>query len=92
VKHWRSATKVGTAAVRDFIKVVARENIAGGLFLSTHGYTSMAFEHLTELDRERVKFGGREKVLTLCKTYSKQRAGLWSPPQCLSDILYEQVL
>lgn len=91
VKHWRSATKVGSGIVGDFVKVIARENVAGGLLLSTHGYTGTAFEHLTELERERVKFGGREKVLTLCKTYSKQQAGLWSPPNCLSEILHEEV-
>lgn len=92
VKHWRSATKVGPAAVKDFIKIVARERVVGGLFLSTHGYTSTAFEHLAEIDRDRVKFGGREKVLTLCKTYSKSRAGIWSPPECLSEILLEHVI
>jgi restriction system protein len=66
--------------------------MVGGLFLSTHGYTSNAFEHLTELDRERVRFGVREKVLTLCKTYSKRHAGIWSPPECLSEIFHEEVL
>lgn len=89
VKHWRSATKVGSGAVSDFIEVVARDKVAGGMFLSTHGYTSTAFEHLTQLDRERVSFGGREKVLTLCQTYSKAQAGLWSPPSSLREILIE---
>lgn len=89
IKHWRSATKVGSGSVSDFIEVVARDKVAGGMFLSTHGYTSTAFEYLTQLDRERVSFGGREKVLTLCKTYSKAQAGLWSPPSSLREILLE---
>ncbi len=89
IKHWRSATKVGSGSVSDFIGVVARDKVAGGMFLSTHGYTSTAFEYLTQLDRERVSFGGREKVLTLCKTYSKAQAGLWSPPSSLREILLE---
>lgn len=92
VKHWRSATKVGSGSVSDFVGVIAREKVAGGVFLSTHGYTSTAFEHLTQLDRERVSFGGREKVLTLCQTYSKAQAGLWSPPSSLREILTENLV
>lgn len=49
VKHWRSATKVGSWSVSDFIQVVARDKLARGMFLSTHGYASTAFEHLTQL-------------------------------------------
>ncbi|MDV3459236.1 restriction endonuclease [Sphingomonas sp. HF-S4] len=91
VKHWRSATKVGSGAVSDFIEVIARDKVAGGLFLSTHGYTGNAFEYLTQLDRERIRFEGRDKVLTLCQTYSKAQAGLWSPPASLREILHEKI-
>lgn len=91
VKHWRSATKVGSGAISDFIEVVARDKVAGGLFLSTHGYTGNAFQHLTQLDRERVQFEGREKVISLCQTYSKVQAGLWSPPSSLREILSEAI-
>jgi len=41
VKHWRSATKVGSGVVSDFVEVIARDKVAGGLFLSTHGYTGI---------------------------------------------------
>jgi restriction system protein len=91
VKHWRSATKVGTAAVTQFVRVVARDKVAGGLFLSTHGYAGNAFEQITQIDREKVQFEGREKVITLCQTYSKAQAGLWSPPSSLREILHEAV-
>lgn len=89
VKHWRSATKVGPGAVSDFIEVIARDKVAGGLFLSTHGYNGNAFQHLTQLDRERVKFEGRDKVISLCQTFSKAQAGLWSPPSSLREIIHE---
>lgn len=91
VKHWRSATKVGAGAVSQFLRVVARDKVAGGLFLSTHGYAGNAFEQLTQIDRETVQFEGREKVITLCQTYSKAQAGLWSPPSSLREILHEAV-
>jgi len=57
IKHWRSATKVGSSAVQDLINVVVNENVTGGLFLSTYGFTANAFEQLTVLDQNRVKFG-----------------------------------
>lgn len=89
IKHWRSASKVGAGAVSQFIRVVARDKVAGGLFLSTHGYAGNAFEHLTQIDREKVHFEGRDKVITLCQTYSKAQAGLWSPPSSLREIVHE---
>lgn len=90
VKHWRSATKVGSGAVSDFIEVVARDQVAGGLFLSTHGYNGNAFQQLTQVDRERVKFEGRDKVISLCQTFSKAQAGLWSPPSSLREVIHEE--
>lgn len=89
VKHWRSATRVGAAAVEQFLKVIIREQTAGGLFLSTYGYTGNAFEQLTAFDRERLRFGDREKIVTLCKSWIKARAGLWSPPENLSQVLFD---
>lgn len=88
VKHWRSATRVGSAAVEQLLSVVVREQKAGGLFLSTYGYTENAFEQLTALDREKLRFGDKEKIVTLCRTWVKARAGLWSPPENLSQVLF----
>ncbi|WP_374453834.1 restriction endonuclease [Phenylobacterium sp.] len=88
VKHWRSKTKVGAAAVKDFIKVIAREKKAGGIFLSTYGYTANAFEELVEIDRKNVRFDGQDRVVTLCQTYVKAKAGIWSPPSDLSSLLF----
>ena len=34
---------------------------------------------LTEIDRERLKFGNEDKVVSLCKTYMKVDSGIWSP-------------
>ncbi|WP_194869514.1 restriction endonuclease [Myxococcus sp. AB025B] len=87
IKHWRSATRVGRAAVERLLKVVAEEKKDGGVFLSTYGFTSNAFEQLTVIDRQRLRYGGTEKVVSICQTYVKARTGLWSPPENLAEIL-----
>lgn len=84
VKHWRSSTRVGATAVEQLLSVIVKEETQGGLFLSTYGFTENAFEQLTALDRARLRFGDKDKIVTLCKSWVKARAGLWSPPQNLS--------
>lgn len=89
VKHWRSGTRVGGSAVREFVAVVEREARQGGVFLSSSGYTENAFEVLTEIERQKVRFGGAEKIAALCRKYTRAGAGLWSPPEVLPDIVFE---
>jgi restriction system protein len=89
VKHWRSRSRVGGGALRDFLKVVAREQSAGGLFLATYGYCDNAFEQLTEIDRERLRFGEEEKIVALARSYVKAQSGIWSPPENLVNVLFE---
>ena len=89
VKHWRSATRVGASAVEQLLRVIVRERAEGGLFLSTYGFTENAFEQLTTFDREKLRFGDKDKIVTLCKSWVKARAGLWSPPESLSQILFD---
>jgi hypothetical protein len=89
IKHWRSKSRVGGGALREFVKVVAREERNGGLFLSTYGYCDNAFEQLSEIERKKVRLGDKDKVVALCRTYEKARSGLWSPPENLAEVLYE---
>ena len=56
---------------------------------STYGYCDDAFEQLSEIDRQRLRFGNKEKVVALCRTYVKARSGIWSPPEHLAEVLYE---
>ncbi|MCZ4292055.1 restriction endonuclease [Hoeflea alexandrii] len=88
IKHWRSSTKVGSAAVEKLLKVIVEEKKDGGLFLSTYGFTSNAFEQLTTIDKQKLIFGDQEKIVTFCQTYVKAKAGLWSPPENLTEILF----
>lgn len=61
IKHWRSENKVGAAALRSFLNVIVKEPSDGGLFLSTYGYCSNAFEQLFEVERQRLRFGDKEE-------------------------------
>lgn len=89
IKHWRSGVRVGHKAIGEFLHVIGRENRDGGLYLSTHGYCDNAFESLTEFDRRKLKFGNDEKVVSLCKNYVKAKAGIWSPPQKIEEVIFE---
>ncbi|MCX2933365.1 restriction endonuclease [Mycobacterium sp. CVI_P3] len=79
LKHWRSGKRVGENSVRNFVNVVAREHRDGGLFLSTHGFADKAFESLTEIEKTTVRFGGKTKVVNLCRSFARVGAELWSP-------------
>ncbi|MER8808250.1 restriction endonuclease [Mesorhizobium australicum] len=89
IKHWRSSTRVGADAVRKLLKVIVTEKKAGGLFLSTYGFTENAFEQLTTIEREKLRFGDQEKVVTLCRSYVKAKSGIWSPPENLTEVLFD---
>ncbi|WP_063694709.1 restriction endonuclease [Bradyrhizobium stylosanthis] len=89
IKHWRSSTKVGADAVAKLLKVIVTEKKAGGLFLSTYGFTENAFEQLTTIEREKLRFGDQEKIVTLCRTYVKAKSGIWSPPDNLTEVLFD---
>jgi restriction system protein len=90
IKHWRSGSRVGSSALRSFLNVIVRESRQGGLFLSTYGFCDNAFEQLSAIDRQRLRFGSEEKVVALCRTYVKASSGLWSPPENLAEVLYEE--
>ena len=90
IKHWRSGVRVGQGAVGDFLHVITRENRNGGLFLSTYGYCDNAFEHLTHIERRKLRFGSEDKVVGLCRSYMKAKAGIWSPPQIMEEVLFER--
>jgi restriction system protein len=89
IKHWRSSTRVGADAVMKLLKVIVKEKKAGGLFLSTYGFTENAFEQLTTIEREKLRFGDQDKIVTLCRTYVKAKSGIWSPPENLTEVLFD---
>jgi restriction system protein len=89
LKHWRSGKRVGKTAVSNFMNVIVAECRTGGLFLSTSGYAADRTEGLTEVTRDKLRFGDKSKVVLLAKTYVRACDGLWSPPDVLPEVLYE---
>lgn len=88
IKHWKSQ-KLGQKYVKEFLKVICNETQESGLLLSTFGFTSNAFEGLTELERKKVRFGTEDKIVSLCKTYLKVKSGIWTPLENLEQTLFE---
>lgn len=92
IKHWRSGNRVGNVAISEFLHVIARENRNGGLFLATSGYCDNAFQNLTEIDRHKIRFGTKKKVVSLCRKYVRAREGIWSPPCQLETLIFEDTI
>jgi len=91
IKHWKSK-KAGEVVVTKFLEVIAREERAGGLLLATAGYAPSAFRQITEIQRQNLRFGSSEKVVSLCRAYTKVSSGLWTPPEHLPEVLYEETV
>lgn len=89
IKHWKSQ-KLGQKYVKEFLKVICNETHESGLLLSTFGFNSNAFEGLTEFDRKKIKFGNKEKIVSLCKSYLKVKSGIWTPLDDLEHTLFEK--
>lgn len=89
IKHWRAGNRVGKDVVSDFLQVIAREGRAGGLLLSSSGFTANVAEGLTEITRQRLRFGSHTKIVLLAQMYVRACSGLWSPPTDLPELLFE---
>lgn len=92
IKHWRSGQRVGQQAVKDFLNVIVSEKRESGLYLSTFGYSDNAFQSLSEIERKKIRFGDKEKIVSLCQTYLKITSGIWSPAISLPEILSEKTI
>jgi hypothetical protein len=91
VKHWRSGKRVGNKVVKDFLEVVVHERRRLGLLLSTSGFTAGALKGITTIERQKIRLGGRDKILCLCKTYRQLQSGVWIPLEPLDSILLDGV-
>ncbi len=89
VKHWTCGQKVPGKDIKKFVNVVLKEQDTNGLFLSTSGFAGNAFEVLTEIEAQKVRFGDQNKIVQVCRTYVKAETGLWAPEQKLTEILME---
>lgn len=93
VKHWRSGQHVGKKFISDFVNVIAREKRVGGLYLATYGYCEDAFEALTEVGHDVViGLGAEKKIVSLCKSFVKAESCLWSLPDNLPGLLFDDII
>jgi restriction system protein len=89
IKHWK--TPVGPNEVIKFLNVIAFTEAAGGLMLSTNGYTRKAVESLSEVEHT-LRLGGSTKIHKLCRHYVQSENGMWYPPQKIEEIVLEDTI
>ncbi|MBL0737292.1 restriction endonuclease [Flavobacterium sp. GN10] len=92
IKHWRSGQKVGQSAVKEFTHVIINEKREKGLFLSTYGFTGNYYESISEKQKSIIRFGEKDKIVELCKTYEKVNNGIWNPIDSLENILFDNTI
>lgn len=92
IKHWRSGKKVGSSSVEKFIHIIARENMLGGLFLASNGFSKSVCEFMMEFDSQVISFGDDQKIVHLCRKYSRSQDGIWKQTNSLEDIIFEDSL
>ena len=92
VKHWRSP--VGIGPVRDFLNVIVKEEVDGGLFLSSRGLNRTAVEGLTEIRRSSrpLRIGSGAKINALCQSYVKMMSGMWIPERPPQELLFDETI
>jgi hypothetical protein len=94
IKHWAgSGKRPGRPILNTLFEVVARhDDDATGLLLSSTGFTDSAVMGRTEIERQAIRLGGRDKIVSLCENYVKSASGVWMPATDLGDMLLDGTL
>lgn len=94
IKHWAgSAKRPGKPILDALFEVVARQDEnATGLLLSSTGFAESAVVGRTEIERQVVRLGGKDKIVSLCQNYMKSASGVWAPTTNLADMLLDGTL
>lgn len=87
IKHWNAKNKVGEHYISDFLQVIIRENRKAGLYLSSSGYTSSAFETLSKIEKTKFRYGDKTSMISLLKMYERVNNGIYIPVNDLEDII-----
>jgi hypothetical protein len=86
VKHWTDQ-KPGAGHLKKLIKVAVQQNAAGGLLLSTSGFTKTVYRGVMEISAP-IRLGDGKKVLSLCRVYYRLGSELWLPARDLQETLF----
>lgn len=89
VKHWAPKSKPGRKIFCSFFDIVVRRKEPTGLLLSSSGFTKEVLRGRTEVERQRVRLGNAEKIVSLCQNYIESQAGVWTPTTTLPHILFD---
>lgn len=94
VKHWTTRSKKpGRKELNSFCEVVvSRAQATTGVLLSSSGFTQDLMCGRTEIERQVVRLGGAEKIVSLCQSYVRNAAGPWWPMTGLPEILLDGTL
>jgi restriction system protein len=93
IKHWTSGKRVGIEDIKRFVEVNVKEGTDGGLFLSSSGYATPVYAHLSEISEKRIRFGQDVKIVSLCQHFVQTSGrALWTPQDVLPQILFERTI
>lgn len=77
VKHWMDQ-KPGKSQLTKLIRVTAEQKAAGGLLLSTSGFTKTIASGIVEYEQP-IHLGDSKKMVSLIQTYHRMKSALWMP-------------
>lgn len=89
MKHWRSNQKVGKKIVKEFVEVIVREKRDKGLILATNGYSKNYLELLSVVERKKIDFAEKSKIIEICQTYERRKSGILLPEN-LEEFLFRK--
>jgi hypothetical protein len=94
IKHWEGSGKRPGSPILDalFEIVASHDDNTTGLLLSSTGFAASAVTGRTEIERQTVRLGGKDKIVSLCQNYVKIGSGVWTPATDLADMLLDGTL
>lgn len=87
VKHWKGS-KPGRSQLTKLIRVTAERKAAGGLLLSTSGFTKNICSGIVEYEVP-IRLADSNKMISLCRTYYRLKSALWTPSLDLHATLFD---
>lgn len=79
IKHWPSGKRVGPKEIRQLLNIVVRGGRAGGLIISSSGFSAPACAILASVEHLPLRTASRTAIITLCKLYATGTGRVLSP-------------
>ncbi|WP_316169026.1 MULTISPECIES: restriction endonuclease [unclassified Bradyrhizobium] len=86
VKHW-SEQRPGISHLRKLVRVTAARRATAGVLLSSSGFTRPTYSGIAEFTTP-VHLGGKDKIVSLCRTYYRLSSALWLEDTNLQRALF----